>query len=125
MENKAAELIVTTLLNFHNQYKIFHWQTKSYAQHKAFGKIYDNLTETIDTFVETFMGKYGRVIASSTFDLTLNNYDESFADLNEEFIAFLSDELPSYLADGDTDLTNIRDEILGDVNQLKYLLTLS
>ena len=38
---------------------------------------------------------------------------------------YLINELPTMLdAKKDTDLLNIRDEILGSVNQTKYLLTL-
>ena len=70
------------------------------------------------------MGKYGRIISASTFDFSLDNYSESFGEYNDEVISFLSDELPRYLNEGDTDLLNIRDTILGNVNQLKYLLTL-
>jgi hypothetical protein len=33
-------------------------------------------------------------------------------------------ELDEHLGDEDTNLTNIRDEIIGELNQLKYLLTL-
>jgi hypothetical protein len=124
MENANGETILTTLLTYQNQYKIFHWQTRSYSQHKSFGEIYGSLTENIDEFVETFMGKYGRIISASTFDFSLDNYSEGFVEYNDEFISFLSDELPGYLNEGDTDLLNIRDEILGNVNQLKYLLTL-
>jgi hypothetical protein len=124
MENPNGETILTTFLSYQNQYKIFHWQTRSYSQHKSFGEIYESLTENIDEFVETFMGKYGRIISASTFDFSLDNYSETFGEHNDEFISFLSDELPGYLNEGDTDLLNIRDEILGNVNQLKYLLTL-
>jgi hypothetical protein len=70
------------------------------------------------------MGKYGRIFSASTFDISLDNYSDSFSEYNDDFISFLSEEIPSYLNEGDTDLLNIRDEILGNVNQLKYLLTL-
>jgi len=119
-----GETILTTLITFQNQYRIFHWQTKSFSQHKAFGMIYEELSENIDDFVESYQGKYGRIIATSTFEVNLDNYSEAFAESNEEFILFLTTELPTYLDKSDTDLLNIRDEILGGINQLKYLLTL-
>ena len=91
MENANGETILTTFLTYQNQYKIFHWQTRSYSQHKSFGEIYESLTENIDEFVETFIGKYGRIISASTFDFSLDNYSEGFAEYNDEFVSFLSD----------------------------------
>lgn len=124
MEN--GETILTTLLTYQNQLRVFHWQTKSYSQHKAFGNAYELLDDKIDSFLETFFGKYGRIFSASEFEIELENYTpESFNEYNDEFIGFLSGELPGYLAEGDTDLLNIRDDILGAVNRLKYLLTLS
>lgn len=123
---EQGETILTNLLAYQNQLRIFHWQTKSYSQHKSFGNAYEALDDKIDSFLEVFFGKYGRIQAASMFGIELDNYSpESFNDYNDEFIAFLSDELPGYLAQGDTDLLNIRDDILGLVNRLKYLLTLS
>lgn len=126
MENANGETILTSLLTYQNQLRIFHWQTKSYSQHKSFGNAYEMLDEKIDNFLETFFGKYGRIVSASVFGVELDNYSpESFGEYNDDFIAFLSDELPGYLAEGDSDLLNIRDDILGAVNRLKYLLTLA
>jgi len=126
MENANGETILTNLLTYQSQIRIFHWQTKSYSQHKSFGKAYEVLDEKIDNFLETFFGKYGRIVSASVFGIELDNFSpESLGEYNDEFIAFLSDELPGYLAEGDTDLLNIRDDILGAVNRLKYLLTLA
>ena len=118
--------ILSAMLEFQNQVKIFHWQTYGYAEHKTFGELYDSLSENIDEFVETFMGKYGRIIAKDSFVLTLQNYKSlSPVQAMDAFIVFLSDDLPSQLdASKDTDLLNIRDEILASVNKTKYLLTL-
>jgi hypothetical protein len=38
---------------------------------------------------------------------------------------WLESKLPRMLKKTDTDLLNIRDEILADLNQIKYLFTLS
>ena len=42
----------------------------------------------------------------------------------EVFIDYLKEELPGDLEDSDTDLLNIRDEMMGVLNQTKYLLLL-
>ena len=53
--------LITPFLKIQQQLRIFHWQTESYAQHKAFGKAYEEFDDLIDTFVETYIGKYGKV----------------------------------------------------------------
>lgn len=119
-------MIVTNLLTLHNQLKIHHWQTKSYAEHQALGGAYDTLTEQIDEFIETFMGKYGRIESRDGFKIELSNYsDVNTVDFVDKYITYLTDELPKGLEKTDTDLMNIRDEMLAGLNKLKYLLTLS
>ena len=46
---------------------------------------------------------------------------QNFMDGITEFLVSMTDQLDSRY---DTDLLNLRDEMLGDINQLKYLLTL-
>jgi hypothetical protein len=119
-------MIVTNLLTLQNQLKIHHWQTKSYAEHKALGRAYDEFSGLIDEFVEVFMGKYGRVESKNGFNIELANYkDISATDFADKYIDYLVNELPKSLEESDTDLFNIRDEMLAQLNKLKYLLTLS
>jgi DNA-binding ferritin-like protein len=116
---------VNFLLGLQIQMKINHWQTKGYARHKAFGKFYDTLGDLIDTFVESAMGKYGRfILDDESKTIQLNNISEldikGLVNTVREALVQMSEQLdPS-----DTDLLNIRDEMLGEVNKLNYLLTL-
>jgi len=119
-------MIVTNLLTLHNQLKIHHWQTKSYAEHQVLGRAYDEFSGLIDEFVEVFMGKYGRIESSNGFKIELENYkDISPTDFADKYVDYLVNELPKSLEKSDTDLFNIRDEMLAQLNKLKYLLTLS
>ena len=52
--------VIAKLVQIQTQFRFMHWQTLSYAKHKAYGKIYENLTDLIDNFVESCMGKHGR-----------------------------------------------------------------
>ncbi len=116
---------VIELLQVQNQLKIFHWQTKSYARHNAFGSTYDEMSGLIDSFVETHMGKYGRFsLTTSSVELT-DISDESlktFLNATTNFLISISSQLDPKV---DSDLLNIRDEMLGTLNKLKYLLTLN
>jgi DNA-binding ferritin-like protein len=120
--------IVNFLLGLQTQIKVLHWQTigkGSYAQHNAFGNFYGTLDGLIDDFVEQSMGKYGRFeLSDETKIIELMNYND--ADLSK-FIESLRNVLVGLskeLEETDTNLLNIRDEMLGEVNKLSYLLTL-
>ncbi len=119
-------LKVTSLLTLQNQWKIHHWQTKSYAEHQALGGAYDEFSDLIDEFIEVFMGKYGRIESKNGFKIELANYNDiSPTDFVDKYVNYLVNELPKSLEKTDTDLLNIRDEMLAQLNKLKYLLTLS
>jgi len=117
--------MIDKLLGLQNQLRMYHWQTTSFSEHKALGKAYDTLDELIDTFVETWMGIHGKVSVAGGIRMTLLDYTSDGPDklLAQATEFFTSGELGSAL-NGNTDLANIRDEMLGTVNRTKYLLTL-
>lgn len=114
-------------LQLQNQIKLYHWQTRVYARHMATDKILDDLAKTIDSFVEIYIGKYGRPkLSGKNASLTLHNLTEAGATrLVVAAIKQLQGPITKSLdAALDTDLLNIRDELIGDLNQLLYLFTL-
>ncbi len=120
--------IVSMFLQMLNTVKLYHWKTTSYAQHKATDELYSKLNEAIDTFVETMLGKTGsRVNLTSTKSIALLDYTELSGFKKE--VEMYKDFLINMGADTflktavNTDLLNIRDEILGHLNQFTYLLT--
>lgn len=120
------EELIITFLQAQTQFRILHWQTTSFARHKAYGEIYDSLDENIDMFVEACQGKYGRFkFKNKTANIQLFNLKSleinSFLSAFVDFLKNLSSEFSS---EEDSDLLNIRDEMLADINKLKYLLTL-
>jgi len=117
---------VNFLLGLHVQLKINHWQTKGVARHEAFGNTYNSLTDLIDEFVEISMGKYGRfVLDDETNNIKLINLSEMNP---KDMITVCTDALIEFSEDldprKDTDLLNLKDEMLGLLNKLQYLLTL-
>ena len=122
MENSE---IIKKLVEIQQQLRFLHWQTKSYAKHQAYGGIYSELDGLIDSFVETCMGKHGRPSFSGGYTLEGQDIDElSIQEFVDSSVSFLIGLTEKYDGKTDTDLLNIRDEMLGEFNKLKYLLTL-
>jgi len=113
-------------LQLRNQIKLYHWQTRVYARHIATDQILEKLEKNIDSFVEIYIGKYGRPrLAGANAALTLQNLTEAGASrLIKAGIKYLQGFSKSLRAGADSDLLNIRDEMVGDLNQLLYLFTL-
>jgi hypothetical protein len=124
MENKDIEQYIIDLMQVQCQVKIFHWQTKIYAKHIALDGLFDTIIANIDEFTETAMGKYGRVDFSGvsyTFDNITDTGINNLIDGYIDTAIALDDKVD---AKKDSDLLNLRDELLGKLNQTKYLLTL-
>ena len=117
--------LITPFISLQEQLRIFHWQSKTYAQHKAFGKAYENLGDLIDQFVEVYSGKYGVPRAKIKYNVVLENFDGEYSEYLESIIEFLTNLNQEFDSVKDSELLNIRDEMLAEVNRLKYLLTLS
>lgn len=120
------ENIVIALLEIQDQLQVFHFQTKSYARHKALGKTYEKVAERSDDFIEVAMGKYGRFQLSGKEKIVLQNIsDDGLNKFVEDCVKFLLGLSNQLDPERDSDLLNIRDDLLGEFNRLKYLLTLS
>lgn len=116
---------VNLLLGLHAQLKIFHWQTKGFARHEAFANIRSTIEDLMDEFVEQAMGQHGRfVLDDETKIINLINLSEAKPSQMAETICDALVQLTDQIDPKDTNLLNIRDEILGSIQKLKYLLTL-
>jgi DNA-binding ferritin-like protein len=114
------------LMNFQNEVRLHHWGTNSYAAHKALGKLYENLDELIDTFTEAYIGVYGKKFVNEIESLQFSGPGKTTAiKVVESLEDYLMNEIPKEVGKDQTALLNIRDEMLGLVQQTKYLLTLS
>jgi hypothetical protein len=124
LKTKKGGKIVAIFFNIRDQIKLYHWQTRSFAEHKATDDLVGKLDTNIDTFVEAYMGRYGRPRMGQTYplkNLTVTGI-RAFISRSDEWLTF---KLPRMVKNTDTDLLNIRDEILADLNQIKYLFTLA
>ena len=112
--------------------KLYHWNTLSFSVHKATDGLYGDLNTLIDQFVEVLLGKHNNISDSQRHDilninsLKLHTYKDNgkFKKELEEYKKFLMN-LDKHFNKGDnSDLLNIRDEILATLNKMSYLLTL-
>ena len=118
--------VVQFYLTLRNAIKIYHWNTTSYPRHKATDEFVQKLDSLTDSFVEIYIGRYGRDVAlGKAMELSLPGLSDAKAEaFLDEARVWLSDKLPKLLKSTDTDLLNLRDELLALVNQTLYLFTL-
>jgi DNA-binding ferritin-like protein len=116
--------IIQNLLTIVNQLKYYHWGTDSYSKHKALGEAYDSLNDLVDEFVEILLGKYGKDLAPISINVRTESELDAVSAI-DEIAEFLTNDLTNILNDRDTDLLNIRDEMLSTINRTKYLFTLN
>ena len=123
---KNESYIVLRFMHYLNTIKLYHWKTSSFAKHEATDKLYASLNTDIDRFVEQMLGKRGnRLDFSNIKSIPINEItnDKQIVKEMQEFKNFLVNihyKLPNM---SNSDLLNIRDDILGSINQFLYLAT--
>ena len=124
-----------TFLYFENQIRLYHWNTKIYSRHIASGDLYKKIDDFLDKFVEIYQGKFNGGLLSGIpfkydkFDIELYNLsDEGIIECLNDFKNMLSDDLYNWLSNmshyTNSDLKNLVDDLMGDVNKTLYLFTL-
>ena len=127
--------IVPTFLHMLNTIKLYHWKTTSYATHKATDDLYAKMNELIDHFVEVMLGKEelgGRAKilqgkgGNYVLNLSLYSSNNEFKKQVERYKSFLIDlsKDAKFNSAMNVDLLAIRDELLAELNQFLYLLSL-
>lgn len=115
LKKTTNQKILITFLQMLNTIKIYHWSTLSYAKHKATDELYASLNDNIDSFVE-------KLLLDTRIELPTYSVKRStnFNNDIKMYVRFL-EHLGKYIDESRTDLLNIRDEILGNINQYIYL----
>ncbi len=122
-----TSVIAYIFLTMREQVKIYHWQTFSYPRHIASNDLLTKLDASIDQFMEVYISKYGRPsFSGKTSTIKLNNYkDDEMTKFINDAVSWLQNDLPLKLKRTDTELLNIRDTLVTDLNQALYLFTLN
>ena len=105
--------------------KMYHWQTSSYARHKSSDSLVDSIIGITDKFMEIYQGKYGKLDNYENKSVQIIAVDEySVVAFLRDMVAFLSSlEKKGIVKSSDTDLLNIRDDLVGQINQTMYLFS--
>lgn len=118
--------IVNLMMTLRDQVKLYHWQTMNYPRHIATNDLVTKLDANIDQFIEVYIGKYGRPrLGGKNTSIHMRNHSDKEATVMlKDAIDWLSTDLPRKLKNTDTDLINIRDTIVADLNQTLYLFSM-
>lgn len=126
-KGESVSHIVKTFLELLNMVKVYHWNTLSFAQHKATDELYGKLNEHIDSFIEVLLGKTQGRIDKMEKQMDMYSFhmneEADFKHKIHEYRRFLIELNGVFPSAEDSDLLNIRDEIVGDLNQFLYLMT--
>lgn len=124
-----ASVLILTFMEMLNTIKIFHWSTLSYPSHKATDELHSKMSELVDSFIEKYIGGVGGGKTPVFHDRGGHNIPFCECKSLEHFRTKLA-EYKTFLVslterlDGVTELLNIRDEMIGEIDQAVYLLRL-
>ena len=131
--NTQNSHLVKVFFEMLNMVKLYHWKTHSYGQHKATDELYAKLNEHLDKFIEILLGKGTKVdgtgreeriqMMEKRIDLIDSKNVKDFKARMFQYREFLTDFNMHFDSKRDSDLLNVRDEILGDINQFLYLMS--
>ena len=119
----SDKIYIEYFLGLLGQIKLFHWSTMKYSHHIGLDKLHSSLSENVDNFIEIYIGKFNKQplnkfnISMTASSDTSNIYN--YLELEIEKIKKIRGHLNKA-----TELQNIIDEMMGNINQCKYLLNL-
>lgn len=131
VEKQAADskkVQLTKILSIASNIKAIHVKTRSYAKHMALDEAFDDLNESLDSFLECVQGYYKRKLGHQ---LSLANQEVSFVlpgdDGVFEAIKDLEDQFKKAsdgLVGDISPLVSLQDDVLNCFYQLYYRLDL-
>lgn len=127
--NKSTEMnnILVKLFEHQLLVKMFHFQTLSYATHKAMDEYLDKFQDALDTYMEVYQGlvKSRVSLKKLKIDVTMVKNNNEMIEKLEDFINSVLNDMMNYAIDNNNSLLNIRDEMVANAQKTQYLLTFS
>jgi len=119
--------ILNHLLTLQNQMKLYHWQTKSYARHKAADEFVTKSMTIIDRIVESYQGEHDEIaLSNSDKSIALDNItDKDIINFLKKAKRMINADFSQLIQDDDNpELSNLRDEMLENIDITLYLFEL-
>lgn len=105
--------------------KLYHWLTDSYSNHKSSDKLLEKISDLSDSFVEKYFGAFSRPVLRLGSAVPIQNMTkQKYVKLLKQAQAYLRGDIEKIISKN-SELLNIRDEILGELDQALYLSTLN
>ena len=126
---KSGELNLETIAGklsfFYEQLHLLHWQTTSFAEHKALGKLYDKVGDLQDEIVEKIMGYAGKRVKAFKID-ALKDYASGMSNkVVKDLVSFAKDLEEFGEENNMPDIENVAQSLSGEAAQTLYRLSLS
>lgn len=107
------------LLFSRTQAHIFHWQTTSFARHKALDDYYSGIVDLVDSLVEAYQGT-NPIIKGFINNERISNNEEGVIPYFEKLLLYVQEY--RQVIGSDSDLQNIIDEIVNLIKSTLYKL---
>jgi DNA-binding ferritin-like protein len=119
--------LVKMFLEMLTTIKLYHWNTHSYARHKATDELYEKLSDLVDEFVEVMQGKMFSPNRIQTINEEIKAITPETKQKMVDKILYYIEQLQNlnhvFSSKKDSDLLNIRDEMIAHLNQFLYLFS--
>ena len=114
-----GELLIT-LLNSATIAHVLHLRSRSYSEHKALQKFYEEMPEVVDSVIEAWQGRHGALI----------DYPDQVVEISEhrdalEYLVYLNLVLEEdrYVLGDESEIQNLVDDIAQLIDSTIYKLT--
>ena len=117
----TPRIVQQKFLEARDQIHLIHLNTFSYAEHKALDAFYTGWLNLVDSFIETYQGKNGRI--GGPIQIEVNSAMGATGYLTA-LRGFIEQDAMNIVREDDIDLQNILSDMRQLINQTLYLLTL-
>ena len=119
--------LVKMFLEMLTTIKLYHWNTHSYARHKATDELHEKLSDLVDEFVEVMQGKMFSPNRIRSINEEISAITPETKEKMVDKIVYYIEQLKNldniFSSKKDSDLLNIRDEMMAHLNQFLYLFS--
>lgn len=113
---------IKILLQFRTDIKMFHWQTKSFAYHKISDELLSSIDDLTDKLVENISGLLNQRPSLSA-QITITDISDKNILISKAKSVITSLKESNSLFRSNSEISNIRDELLESINKALYLLS--